>query len=124
MGIGAAWQMANGIAAATLNAPNSTTFPLLGMTQGYGSDRAAEQACMALKEWFHPTFGSESSAVAATAAAVTTLQNNRRAHYSDIYLTIPNGTNNLNPAVPGITAHNVFGRVMRGQEHDWTKAFL
>lgn len=121
-GLGAVWQATN-IPAGALAPPMSITFPLLGMNKGYALQRAAQQACIALKEWFHPTAGSE-SLPAAMAMTVLLLGITRRAHYSDIYLTIQNGDNNLDPVVPGLTARNIFKKVMRGQEHAWTLAFM
>lgn len=110
-----------------INPARSIAFPLIGYRNSkYGFERAAQQACEALREWFTPTPGSESITTAADAALpIATLRANRRTAYDDVFLTLPNGYGNYNPRVtPGTEVLNVYKDEMGGQEYAWHQAFL
>ncbi|KUJ18370.1 uncharacterized protein LY89DRAFT_717934 [Mollisia scopiformis] len=111
---------------------NAITFPLMGsaFVLGYTYDQAATQACKALYEYFHVTLGSESapfgmlSSPVAAPGSIEAERNARRAQFSDVYLTIPNGMPFLNPPVGvGRVTINVFHKEMGQQELAWQRAF-
>lgn len=112
----------------------SIALPLVAGKQ-FGYERAAEQACQAFVEYFNPT-GPESvvlglplPAGGIPAGGLAALKAARRAHYTDIILTFPNGTGassnpQQRPPMGAAFVTNIWGKDMGQQELAWTQAML
>ncbi|KUJ08589.1 uncharacterized protein LY89DRAFT_788947 [Mollisia scopiformis] len=108
-------------------AVRTIAIPIMGIgtpaRNGYGFDRAADQAGRALKEWFWPTLNSE-TVQGLAAPALLVERTRRRQQFDDIFVCIPNGTGARIDPPQATAALDIYRRPMGELTHAAHQAFF